>query len=320
VADVQWEFLGLELFEDELPRGKGSTPAVVLYLAVLCAALFAIIAQQVGWRPPFIRVWDGRAAIYFMFVCGFVAFVAGAALGALLRSEKLPPRIRDMPVWMGLLLPGFIMMGGLSLSPASSTGEISAQLFMKMLFGLGLAAFGTLISSLSGKGDRDPPTARDLNVLATVLIVGSLAIAAILLLPLRQVDNGKLQTVAEFGGPDLTLALIFDEPPVVDMKLGMLKVLKGEVGYTMVLEKDEWARLIDLWSKAKAATANQRRTIGEIRESDVSEPTRLRVDAGPGIRFTFSSEHGGPLVFELPPSDLQRFDAALGQIGGKLTQ
>jgi len=292
-------------------------PAVI-YFAVLCMALFADIERNLGWRPPFIRVWDVRAAIYFAFLCWWVALVAGVGLSNQLPSEKLPLRFRGMPSLIVMLSVFAVLGAGLRLSPASAGEEVFSNLSLALMIGLGGGVACGFVSSFGSGKDTKPLAGKRLHVFAAIAIVGALAIASILLIPEREVDNGKFETVAEFGGPDLSLTLGIEQPPVGGPKFGVLKIREGEAVNALILERDEWVTLSGLWSKAKGTEAGPWRPIGEMHDTEPSDPTHLDVSAGQGIRLALSSQRGPSLSFELPLADIQRFDAAIRQIDGRL--
>lgn len=305
------------MFGAGAPQAKSSPLPAVIYFALLCVALLADIERNLGWHPAFIRVWDVRASIYFAFFSYWEAIIAGAALSAELRSKAVSPRFRHMASWMIVTSIFAVIFADLHLSKASSSGEVFFSLFVALAVGVGGGILGILMGS-GGANERQPWSGRRLHACAAVATVGALAVASAFLLPQREVDNGKVEIVAEFGGTDLSLTLAISEPPVGGVKFGTLRIQKGQEANLLVLERSEWRALADLWSRAKDSTSTEYHPIGEMHDTELSDPTRLSISAEQGIRFAVSSKHGASLVFNLPRSDIPRFDAAIRQIENSL--
>jgi hypothetical protein len=223
-----------------------------------------------------------------------------------------------MPWWMAMTSVFAIVAAGQQLSSASGGREIFGSLFVALIVGLGGGGTLSFISSFD-KEDAKPLQGKQLHAFAGIMIVGAVAIALILLLPQRDIDNGKLEPIAEFGTPDASLVLAVTQAPVMHTKMGMLTIQQGEASNLMVVDRDDWPSLTDLWSKTKSSMTGQWHTVGEIREHGMPDTTHLTVSAGPGVRFSFWSEHGASVTFEMPASDVPRFDASLRQVGASFS-
>lgn len=98
----------------------------------------------------------------------------------------------------------------------------------------------------------------------------------------------------------------------------MLRVTEQDKTNALVLETDEWDRVVDLWSKAEGTRAADWRVVGEVRDTQPSDPTRLVILGGPGVRFVVSSPHAPTVTYELSRHDFGRFEAAAGQVSQAL--
>jgi hypothetical protein len=126
----------------------------------------------------------------------------------------------------------------------------------------------------------------------------------------------QLEIVAKFWNAGIELDLV----TVVDRDVEATKGKLALVGIATPLRssfsfrREEWLRLVDLWSKAVKTQSESWKVIGSIEEIETSEAFLLSVSAGPGIKFVIASPRKGPVTYVLSKDDQARFAGALYRV------
>lgn len=274
-----------------------------VYSCVLATALGAWAAVQFDWRPPGAAVWDTRAVLYLGGVCAFAAWVSAGGLVALTPWRRLPPRLRYAPAMAAFTVPSLIMLRTLALTPASGAVEILATVAQGLVVGAAAAlALGVLCSVTPPRQEESAPAlhGRLLGTLAFVAVAG-----AVLLATPREREDPEFQPFAAFDGPAGRLEIGVSALQLVDAELGVLRITQDGRTNALVLAPDEWDELVRLAGEARRAGARGL-AIGDRHPSD---PGRLTLAGGEGVRFTLSSRRGPTVAYDLAKSDYAAFDA-----------
>jgi hypothetical protein len=96
-------------------------------------------------------------------------------------------------------------------------------------------------------------------------------------------------------------------------KWGLIRISNGAHAVNIILEPDEWDRLLDIWSKAKLAQAPIWRDVDKIDETTLFDRSHLAVESGPGIRFKLRQDDVC-VVYNLPPSDFSAFETRIERV------
>jgi len=77
------------------------------YFIILVVAVAGESAASLGWRPPPVPLWDGRAHLYFLFTCFALALISSLGLAALTPTKRWPKLLRATPAMMAVCVVGF---------------------------------------------------------------------------------------------------------------------------------------------------------------------------------------------------------------------
>ena len=153
-----------------------------------------------------------------------------------------------------------------------------------------------------------------LAILAIIVIVGF----ALLLAP-RKPDDGATIYSERFSSPNATLDVEVRTPPIdSETRYGVVHITQGGATNVLLLERDEWAELAPLIAKAQPPRLSDWTEVGSVHDTDTNDTTRLGISRGRGIRLVERSRHGPTVEFDLAPSDLPRFNAAVARVSGNL--
>jgi len=289
----------------------------IFYAAAYLATMVGFASVQLGWRPDFVATWDGRSRVYLDLVCLVLALSAAAGLSALAPKVRFPKLLRALPGTMAILGTAFTMLGLLALSPASSANEIQSKMTWSIGAGIAVGFVTGLIASFETNLRKSEAPAEDPKPNHAILIglmgVGSAVGFALLLTP-RARDDGKFHEYGRFSGAEGDVVLGVASPPLMGDRYGVLKLTDRRGSNSLILESNEWRDFKSLWSKAERAQSGDWRAIGEVHDTEPSDPARVAVSAGTGVRFVVSSPHSPTVTSDLAPSEFRRFDAALASV------
>jgi hypothetical protein len=290
--------------------------------SVVVATTAAWTAVQLGWRPPFVAMWDGLSPLIFGLTMLLLGVHAALGLANLVPAGKLPGPIRAVPVNVALFVPCWLSYCLLAVSSASKVDEVVNRLMLGTAIGVAMGVGVGLLDSLGKRGDQIAPAAeaspftrkQTAAWLLGILVVGTMVLA----FP-RKRDDGKLIEATDFGSDVSHLKVgVFVAP--LGERFALIKVVDHARINALILEKDELDSVVGLWREARRQQSPAWRAIGEASDSEPSDPTTLVLTAGSSIHFTARSPHGGAVNFDLPPSDYRRFDDALAQVSRSLDQ
>ena len=291
-----------------------------LHLCILTLATAGFAAVQVRWRPPFLPLWDTRATLYFDFASFILALIASLGLAGL-RSWPLPSWLRALPTMAAVVLQPCVFMGLVALSAQSTPGEVGLVPGKWVGLGVGLSLVAALISNLQPKDSAETEEVgsqgdrwRAVAIQGLVAVVATVA----LLLP-RDRDDPQISNAATFASPDRSLQVGTTGIALTEHRYGVVKIIDHGKANALVLEPgEEWRALQDLWTKAVSAQGPEWRQVGDIRDTNPSDRTRLVMFAGPGVRLIVDSPHGPTVSYQLAPADLDRFGDAVTGVGANL--
>lgn len=96
----------------------------------------------------------------------------------------------------------------------------------------------------------------------------------------------------------------------IDGRYASIQIADRADRSNVILEPKEWDELLVMWQKAKTRQSGIWQEMGTITESDISNPSKLRMEAGPGIRFAIIDD-GLCLRYDIAPQDFAWFEKAL---------
>jgi hypothetical protein len=101
------------------------------------------------------------------------------------------------------------------------------------------------------------------------------------------------------------------------MTEGLIAISNSQTDVSIILEPEEWDRLLGYWAAARGARSARRYVVGEVRETDTFDQTTIGVVGGPDVRFVIR-ENGACADFALTQSDEAQLDRALQQAARRL--
>src|SRR5262245_14424720 len=126
----------------------------------------------------------------------------------------------------------------------------------------------------------------------------------------------QLEIVAKFRNAGIELDLVTVVDTDVESTTGKLALvgIATPLRSSFSFRRQDWLRLIDLWSKAVKTQSESWKVIGSIEEIETSEAFLLSISAGPGIKFVIASPRKGPVTYVLSKDDQARFAGALYRV------
>jgi hypothetical protein len=289
---------------------------VTFYFCTFFAAVAAWAGVRLGWRPPFVQIWDIRAVLYVGFICLLIGWLSAIGLAVLVPRSRLPRFLRAIPAFIALLLPACLFYALIGVSPQSSQSEIASKVGIAIGMGIGIGSVVGLLAGLSSDSTNDTPSSEEiakaplrLALMLLVVVVGGIAL---LLFP-RERDDPKLTDYGSFSGPQGRLELAIVSGPF-GQRFGVVRITNQGNNNLLVLEADEWDRFEALLTQVERPRSDQRRNVGEIHDTELSDPTRLQLSSGAGLRFVMTSAHGPTVSYDLPASDVARCNAAVAKV------
>ena len=293
----------------------------VFYACVFLAATAAWIWVQFGWQPPFVTLWDTRAWIYFGLLSLATAWVAAVGIVGQTPWHRLPRSLKAMPFMTASLVPAFAFIVINDFSPESTARDVLSMLGGATAMGVGLGIAAGFLSSLSPESEAErkaAPTPEETRTRIFLTLAAIVAGGGALLLFPRARDDAGIRDFARFGNAQGCLEIGVSNGAMTDDQFGIVKIAAQGKANGLVLERDEWSAVSELWSKAERAQSGNRRAVGEVHDTQNSDPSRLVLIAGNGVRFVISSPHGQTVTFDLAPENFARFDAAVAKVASTL--
>lgn len=285
------------------------------YAAACFAALAGLSAVQLGWQPEFVAVWDSRSRLYLNGLFAIPAFLFALALSDAVPTSRLPERLRSFPGALLFLGPVFLMVGIVELSPLSDSAEIRHELTRSTAYGLATGLLVGLIYAIwPPKKDGDAPKEGLRHGLVIGMAVAAMVVLLLLLMQTRPRDDGKFEESVRFGTSEAQLVVGTYSAVLGGGRYGTLRIRQGEAQNLLIMEGAEWQTLVEVWRKAQAAQSTSWRVVGEAHDTAPSEHAKISLAAGRGVRFTIQSRNSPTVSYQLAPSDMAAFDAAMTSI------
>jgi len=295
----------------------------VFYACVFLAATAAWIWVQFGWQPPFVTLWDTRAWIYFGLLCLATTWVAAVGIVGQTPWHRLPRSLKSMPFMTASLVPAFAFIVINDFSPASTARDVLSMLGWATAMGVGLGIAAGFLSSLSPESEAErkaAPTPEETRTRIFLTLAAIVAGGAALLLFPRARDDAGVRDFARFGNAEYFLEIGVSKGAMSDDEFGIVKITAQDKANGLVLERNEWSVVSELWSKAKHAQSGSWRVVGETHDTQNSDPSRLVLVAGNGVRIVISSTHRQDVTYTLAPADFGRVDAAIAKVANTLQE
>jgi Na+-translocating ferredoxin:NAD+ oxidoreductase RnfA subunit len=293
-----------------------------LYLLIWAGAASAWSLVELGWQPPLVAVWDGRAHIYFDYLSIFVMFIAAVGLVSLVPLQKLPIWLRVVPGMVALGVTGFFSLGILELSNHSTLNDVMTNVLVSISAGAGFGIVIGLIAALD-KGNTTPPAITNTqrtHVVILLSIAAAVLVSAILAQFPRPIDDGTYTSYAELHDQDRTLGVGIVKSALVGEQFGVIKIENKDKSNSLTMEHEQWDSLIQIWNAAKPTTSNTFVFVGKTNDTYPSDHASISVSAERGVvRFYISSPNGIPASFEVRQSDYSRLDSAMGKVKALLS-
>ncbi|MGD0864348.1 MAG: hypothetical protein ABSA49_02205 [Rhizomicrobium sp.] len=294
------------------------------YAGVFLAATSAWMWVQFGWQPPFAAVWDSRAYFYFGMLCASSAWVAAVGTVDQTPWRRLPKFLRAIPFTIVSFVTLFAFLFINDLSAASTTHDVLSKLGLATAAGVGAGIVIGFLDALAPEPDAERkdaqnPENRRIRILLVLAAIVSVGVTS-LLIP-RARDDAGIRDFARFGNAQGCLEIGVSKGAMTDDQFGIVKITAQGKANGLVLERDEWSAVSELWSKAEHAQSGNWRVVGEVHDTQTSDPSRLVLTAGKqGVRFVISSPHDQTMTFDLAPGNFSRFDAAVAKVAITLHQ
>jgi hypothetical protein len=293
----------------------------VFYACVFLAATAAWTWVQFGWQPPFVPLWDTRAWIYFGLLCYLAAWVAAVGIVWQTPWRRLPRLVQTMPFMVASLVPTFAFLFINDFSSTSTSREVLSKLGLAAAIGVGFGVFAGFLGGLVPESEAERKDAQNPEsvrtrvflVLAAIVVGG----AALLLFP-RARDDAGIRDFARFGNAQYFLEIGVSKGAFSDDEFGIVKITADDKANGLVLERDQWSAISELWSKAERAQSANWRLIGDVQDTQNSDPSRLVIMAGNGVRFVIRAAHRQDMIYTLTSADFGRVNAAIAKVGTTL--
>jgi hypothetical protein len=295
----------------------------VFYACVFLAATAAWIWVQFGWQPPFVTLWDTRAWIYFGLLSLATAWVAAVGIVGQTPWHRLPRSLKSMPFMTASLVPAFAFIVINDFSPASTARDVLSMLGWATAMGVGLGIAAGFLSSLIPESEVDrkaAPTPKETRTRIFLTLAAIVAGGAALLLFPRARDDAGVRDFARFGNAEYFLEIGVSKGAMSDDEFGIVKITAHDKANGLVLERDQWSAISELWPKAERAQSGKWRVIGDVQDAQSSDPSRLVLVAGNGVRIVISSAHRQDVTYTLAPADFGRVDAAIAKVANTLQE
>lgn len=289
----------------------GRLRSVALYTYALTCAAILMVCVQYGWRPPFAATWDSIARLVTILACAVVASVSAWGLGSFVRLPQLPDRLRLVPAHAASAVVGGLCVAAARLSAASTLSEAVVTVALGAAAGLVL---GLLIGFAS-----DDSAGRDMQAaiedqhwrLGWGIPIAMLLCVGFLLVP-RAPINPELEVIGRFerDGSSLEIGTV----TFLGERLAVIRIRNQGATNSLVLEKWEWKKTLELLAAGRQAQPGDWRVIGAVSDTVPTDRSRIRVSAGDGLRLALSSQHGPTVSYDFPASDFAQFDAVAAQV------
>lgn len=287
------------------------------YLAVLVGAFTAFVALQMGWRLPYVTLWDGRARLVASFATMLLAFFGLAGGLQLAGPPQLPRAVRVVSGWAaGFTLP-FLFNGALALSAQSTLADAFYALTWWGGIGAAMGAASGLVTLL-GKPEPVPRQGawrRHLGLLACATIVAGAA--AFELMRDRPRDDGRSTAALRLTTSAGWVEAGVQEAPLIGTKMGYVRVCEGGRLNIFVGLEDEWPALVRLLNQVRPTSSGVRRIIGDV-DDDTGDATTLTLSDGPDVRVALSSPKGPNVVATISTHQALRLREAVLAVDGQL--
>jgi hypothetical protein len=271
-------------------------------------------------------MWD-RRTLDFLGIGGLTAsLLSSIGFGSLFDPKASQasriPGVAPVPVLAALAITGCVLAADRSWLDLSSfeVGErFVIGLGFALVFGVAmwwvvlvLAQFVRAIVGTFGI-ERDHAEAEQIEqkiILALLIAMFGIGLG---LMAVKRVPDDQVVWADRFrsNGTTLGIGVLTD---LTGYRKGEIAISdRGHLNGIWLTHGDDWIRLVAAWTSARASQPGPWHTIGEVRESDGPERlrSRLRISAGPDIRFEISSAKGQTVIFDLDRQSESRFDAAL---------
>lgn len=282
-----------------------------LFGAGAIAVAVAIVALNLGWRPP-LPIWDERAQIVTQLALWVE--LAAMCLGVSERSPepRLPKRLKTLPENACLLVPSFFLAGAISLSEGMSWGEAASRLAVGAATGLVLSVFAAFLGSFVQSAEAKAPDPWVKPRRALSMAAATAVIWAVVACAPRTPDDGEFRTYLHLQRGEQTLVIGVKRTALFGDEYGLLRICDAAGANALVLKKDEWRSLTELWNRARAAGAPA--SIGTARDSGVSDQSTLSIDSTEtGVRLQISSKRAATVDFKIDRTEFEAVTAALKQ-------
>lgn len=100
-------------------------------------------------------------------------------------------------------------------------------------------------------------------------------------------------------------------------EVGSIEIENPRTDVSIILEADEWDRLIAYWDAARGLRSMQWRTVGAVEETNTEDNTIITLLAGPSIRFVVR-ENGACADYTLTSEDTTRLDSAIHHVARRV--
>ena len=294
-----------------------------IYLALLFATAAGLVALEVGWRPEFIPVWDGRATICARLAADALLFIA--AVGS---ARALGPRFgqrRRVAVtlgyaWISCIL--FFVIGALQLDRSNTALENALIIAGACATGI---AFGLIVGWLTSRTPADTKVEIPLSAPTThKVLLGSalavlLALSVVLAQPRARDDGVYTYELALQHGASTLKVGTFE----VSLSLGRFAVLRlGDSGgdRRVVMERGEWRRLIELCDEADKHSRDNVPATWQTSDTVPGDPTGVALRSGSGaVTIELMGKTSRRFQFTTTPEEFKHVRDAMRRVDEKMT-